>query len=162
MRFALPNKLWAVPCRKTVLLSVLFISELLLGAILWKRSQESIHFGFLIKNGNEYVIAWQRGEDFIKTQSCSSLGGALAFARDDLKLSASINPFPHSEVENVWFEDRFGKYLVLWTTGDMGALHHLTFRRRSDAVFFARAFRNGDYSPSPLGHSVYLRPIRAQ
>jgi len=145
------------------ILCVVLILEITLGSALWFIFRPKPVLGFLIKYGNEYLIAWKavRDPDF-NTRTYSKLSDAVAFANSELNLRISPVPMGKHEVENVWMEDRFGTYQVFWKTVDLDLLHRLTFNRRADAVFFANAFRRGDYTPSPFGHSILLKPVAAE
>ena len=134
--------------------------ELVLGAYVWQRSKPPAVLGFLIKNGSQFIVCWKDKMDGYERHEASSIDDALRFAREELKLSAAVNPFAEFELEHVWLQDRFGTTLVMWKTAGIDFLNQITFNRRSDAVFFASAFRQGSYSPSPFGHSVLLMPSK--
>jgi len=132
--------------------------EVVFGAFLWQRSKPGAVLGFLVKNGNQFTVCWKDTMDGYDRHDVASIDDALRFAREELKLSAAVNPFAEFELEHVWLQDRFGTTLVMWKTAGIQFLNQITFNKRSDALFFASAFRQGSYSPSPFGHSVLLMP----
>lgn len=141
-----------------MVLAVVVALEVLFTIFLWQRSKPGAVLGFLIKNGDHFTIAWRDTLHGYESQDVPTIEAALKFAREELKLSAAVNPLSEYELEHVWMQDRFGTYLVMWKSSGIQFLNQITFNRRADAMFFAAAFRQGSYSPSPFGHSVLLMP----
>ena len=114
--------------------------------------------GFLIKNGNSYVVAWRLSKSVYDSRKFSTLKEAVSFAKTDLNLSDSSHPTSNPNLEHLWVEQRFGDYALFWKTTGYRLLHRMTFQSPDDANFFADAFRRGHYTPSPFGHSLLLLP----
>jgi len=135
--------------------------ELMLGIFVWNHTKpRSVILGFLVKNGNSYVLAWKDEETGYESHSYPSLKDALQVAQGDLKLAPGHNPIIEQEVEHVWLDDRSGAYVLLWKTNNFSFLNQLTFQSHDDALFFENAFRRGSYTPSPFGHSVLFVPTK--
>lgn len=147
--------------RLFALLGILVIEAVFAG-YLWSRSKPGAVLGFLVKNGNHFTVAWRDSVAGYDSHDASPIDDALRFAKEELKLTAGINPFSEFELEHVWLEDRFGTTLVMWKTLGINFLNQITFNRKADALYFAAAFRQGSYSPSPFGHSILLTPVKAQ
>ena len=145
-----------------LVLCLLVALEFIFGAYLWRKSKPEAILGFLTKNGDHFTIAWRDTLKGYESHDALSIEDAMRFAREELHLSAAVNPISEFELEHVWTQDRFGTYLVMWKTHSINFLNQITFNRRSDAMFFAAAFRQGSYSPSPFGHSVLLLPKSAE
>ena len=144
---------------RTKVLVVVVMIELLLGGFIWSHSKnQSVVLGFLVKNGNRYVIAWKDEYTGYDSHSYSTLKEALHFVHDDLKLSPGRNPLVDEEVEFVWLQERFGAYVLMWKTLNFSFLNRLTFQNEADANYFEDAFKRGSYTPSPFGHSVLFVP----
>lgn len=144
---------------RVLILVVLF--ELVFGGFIWSRSApQSVVFGFLVKNGNRYVIGWKDEYTGLNSHTYGTLKEALHFLKDDLKLSRGRNPIVEQEVEFVWLQDRFGAYVLMWKTPNISFLNRLTFQSEADANYFEDAFKRGSYTPSPFGHSVLFLPTQ--
>lgn len=124
-------------------------------------AKERTNLGFLVKDGNDYVVAWKvplENQIQYRQEKFSSLNKALHFAKDSLLLDTGRNPISELEIEHLWVQDRFGMYQLLWKTNLAPILHRLSFSNSEEAKYFAAAFRRGSYSPSPFGHSILLLP----
>ena len=137
---------------------MLIALEFCFGVYLWKNTKPKVILGFLVKNGQEYVVAWKDDVNGYTTHSYRSLSDARRFAREELKLSEGINPVLDGSLERAWVQDRSGGFVVLWKTMTFRGLHQLTFNSWEDANYFMGALRQGFYTPSPYGHSILFLP----
>ncbi len=122
----------------------------------------NIPFGYLIKTGPNYLVAWRDPDIGLQSRNFSVLLDALQFADESLNLHVKTGSRPDIELEYLDLQDRFGGFVLLWKTFQVDFLNQITFQRKSDALYFAHAFRSGAYSPSPFGHSVLLVPTRLE
>jgi len=144
------------------LLLVILGFQAFVGAYLWQSTQlPQVTLGFLSERQGHFVLAWKEGNTEMQTLEYPTLEGALAFASDHLRLTFGHNFHPGSSPENVWIQDRFGNPVVFWKTEASEKLFQMTFQSKTDAVYFARAFRQGAYTPSLIGHAIYLVPTSA-
>lgn len=143
--------------RKLVYLLLLIGLEVALAHHFLPRSR--VQYGFLVKNGDLYVLIWKGEDNAFHSVSYPSLRGAVAFA-GTLDLETGRNPSMTDDLERIWMQDRAGSYVMFWKTLKMEYLNQLTFHRRADADFFMRAFQSGSYSTSPFGHSIFLHAAK--
>lgn len=123
------------------------------------RSPKPITLGFLSRTGKEYKVVWREPGEGILERSFSELSRAIQFAKNTLNLRVGRNPKLDWELEYLDVQDRYGGYVLLWKTFEVNFLFQMTFQNQKDALYFAKAFREGSYSPSPVGHSILLLPI---
>lgn len=123
------------------------------------RSPERVPLGFLSRSGKEYRVVWREPGEGIVERNFSALSGAIQFAEDTLNLRVGRNPKLDWELEYLDLQDRYGAYVLLWKMFEINFLFQMTFQNHKDALYFAKAFREGSYSPSPVGHSILLLPI---
>jgi len=140
-----------------LLISLIFLQTALAAWLVHKQPNQ-VNLGYLVKSKNEFIVAWKGNYSTYQYLSFGSLQDALNFARKDLGLKTATNPVRDLELEHVWLEDRFGAFSLLWKTTKLNFLHQLTFQNERVAEYFAQAFRQGAYAPSPFGHSILLLP----
>jgi hypothetical protein len=142
--------------KKLIGLFVIIVVEIFLGTFLWSNTKHQATSGYIVKNGNSYVLLWKNKDNTLEEKKYAFLHEALQFAQKDLGLQMGSNPNFTGNVEGVWEREDIGKHMVFWKTSDINILHRLTFRRATEAKYFADAFKRGAYSTSPLGHSIFL------
>jgi len=112
--------------------------------------------GALSKNGNHYVLRWENSDQSVGIKTFESPLSAIDFAETNLKLRPGSNSKFYDSLENLWVRREMGKQVVFWKTFGFDKVHRMTFTNESHARFFESSFRGGAYSPSPIGHAVYL------
>jgi len=147
---------------KLTILLVLVLLEGALVAHLLHLGQSRVPFGFLVKNGDAYILFWKTDDQHYQSKVYPALRPAVEYAQNRLKLEAGHNPFMEDDLERLWMQDRKGAYVMFWKMSHIQFLNQLTFHRRSEADFYAREFRAGNYTTSPFGHSIFLRPASAE
>src|SRR5437868_5346952 len=91
----------SAPGRKRILMLLTVIAiEGVAGLFFWSRLGHHIILGFLVKQGNEYVVAW-KDENGYESASYPSLNEAREFVHNHLGLSVASNPVPDHEVEHI-------------------------------------------------------------
>lgn len=149
--------------RRKLLLVFLFVEVILLGSVAYTYRQSiPPDSGFLVKNGDRYVIAWIESSKEYLYMDFGNLSEALNFAKNVLNLEANGRNFGRHSMEYIEIKDRFGAFVLVWKTAEIDFLNQLTFYSQNDAHYFLSAFKKGSYSTSPFGHSVILRPISPQ
>lgn len=144
---------------KIVAVLLILIIEAGLAWFVWTHSKPSARLGYIVKNGNSYILFWRDENLAPVVKNYAYLHEALNFAEEELNLRMGVNPQFDGSVEGVWERQDVGKHLIFWKTSELNVLHRLTFRRVTEAKLFARAFKSGAYSPSPYGHSIFLAPL---
>lgn len=143
---------------KKIAILLFLVVELAVGAFYWHKSEPVATQGFLIKNGNAYIVLWKNKDRTMESMRYDSLKAALEFADQELEMAIGPNPTTQDSAQQVWMREDFGKQLVFWQTENVAELHRLTFRQAWEANIFATAFKTGAYSTSPYGHSISLIP----
>lgn len=143
--------------RKLLYLAVLIALEITLVVHLWGQ-QNRVPFGFLVKNGDVYVLIWKNDAHEYQTSIYPNLNEAMTYAINELNLQVGHNPLMEDELERLWVQDRQGVTVMFWKTSKLEYLNQMTFHRRAEADYYMKAFRTGSYTPSPFGHSIFLRP----
>jgi hypothetical protein len=144
--------------KKVWLLLTLLLIEAVAGYSLWRSQTPTNRFGYVIKNGDLYIVLWRTTQDEIRTSEYTTLTEALKFARKNLRLNVAGGP--NSKVlEHLWVRNDVGRSILYWKTLDEGYVNRLTFKKESEALLFRQAFLEGAYSTSPIGHSISLMPL---
>ena len=159
MRFLLKKRsTWLERCGAAVVLSLF---SFVVGRFAWTHSEPKPQHGFLIKHGNQYVVAWKPGEFPVEMATHESLADAVRFARNELKLHSGYNPRTSLNVEHAWLRSDNGQFRLYWKSWEFPNLNRLTFQNERDALYFYNAFRSGAYTGSPIGHAIALVPVQA-
>ncbi len=133
--------------------------QVFVGGLLWQSGQTSpALMGFLSERHGHFVLGWTDQVEGLKFVEYSTLGEALNFAGTNLKLTTGHTPRADLTPEAVWIQERFGNPVVFWKIDANKDLFQMTFESKTDALYFANAFRRGSYTPSPIGHSILLIP----
>ena len=141
-----------------LLLTILGI-QIFVGAYLWQTTQTPrALMGFLSERKGHFILAWKEELSDLQVREYATLSGALSFASEQLSLKAGHTPRADLTPESVWINERFGNPVVFWKTDASPRLFQMTFQAKKDADFFAKAFREGSYTPSPIGHAILLTP----
>lgn len=145
----------------TKLLSLigLISAQVWLGAYLWDQWEPKTLKGALAKEGSAYVLRWLNDDKTVGVKSFSSPLLAMVFAQKELLLVPGENPRLTDSLEHVWLRKEMGKQVMLWKTLAGQQVHRLTFQNEQHANLFVASFKQGAYSPSPLGHAIYLVPF---
>lgn len=142
--------------------AVLFLAafEVSVGIYFWDHTKPSTLNGYLIKNGDAYVVLWKNDWNEDLLSSHASISDALRFAEKDLGLHISQTAEGNPALEHMWLRSDIGKTVLYWKTLEVEFLNRLTFKKESDALLFERIFRSGGYTPSPYGHAISLMPFK--
>lgn len=140
-----------------LVLLVLVIGEAVLIGSIWKATEPVTVRGALSKHGPHYVLRWENSDKTSETKIFSSPIEAIEFAKAYLSLAPGNNPRFEDSLENLWVRKEMGRKLVYWKTLNYTGVHRLTFDNESHAKFFESSFKAGAYSPSPIGHAIYLK-----
>jgi len=116
--------------------------------------------GYLVKNGKQYIVFWVNDERQQAMLALDNLESAMSFMRDELNLDFATSAIEHPSVEAVWTKNSIGNVSLYWKTVDSDFLNRLTFASHKEAEIFRDLFSRGAYSPSPIGHSLALRPSK--
>jgi len=143
---------------KVFVLVALISVELFVGLKLISESKTKALKGALAKEGPKYVLRWLNDDKTVETKIFKSPLMAMAFAQSELQLVPGQNPLLENRVEHVWLRKEMGKQVMLWKTVNWASVNRLTFQNEQHANLFVSAFKQGAYSPSPLGHAIYLIP----
>jgi hypothetical protein len=146
--------------RRLITLLILIGVEIACSAYMWDRIQPQVSIGFLSKNGNEFILGWRESGNQFQYQAWPTVASALHYARENLHLIQGRTLRPDLTVENVWTDEQFGNYVVKWKTESLPEIHQMSFQNDAEAETFAQAFRAGSYTPSPVGHSILLLPMK--
>ena len=140
-------------------LSLLFltIAEAGLVAYVWKMTEPVATRGALSKHGDVYIVRWENSDQTSEVKTFRSPEQAIEFAKVHLGLEPGANPRFNDSLENLWVREDMGKKMVFWKTLNLEMVHRLTFDNKHHAKTFESNFRKGAYSPSPIGHSIYLK-----
>lgn len=123
-------------------------------------TQFNVQKGFLVKDGKQYLVFWIDDERQQSIKTLPSLKEAISFAKTDLGLRIATDTLDHFPVESIWMKHNIEGYSVYWRPINTGFLNRLTFTSLDEAENFKDWFRRGAYSPSPIGHSLALIPIK--
>lgn len=147
--------------RSGLLLFCLLVINLLLVGYVKLESRVFAQKAFLSKHGEKFVIAYKDRDENVEMFSFNSLKQALEYLNVNLRVrvvpSLASLDYP---IEHVWVRKDIGKSVLYWKFSGNEFLNKLTFQDERDAEFFAHAIRTGAYSPSPLGHSISLMPMK--
>ncbi len=144
------------PRKKTLFLSSIKLLSLV-GLFILGFSQEAKTLrGALSKSGSHYVLRWENSDQTVGIKIFESPLSAMDFAENNLKLRPGPNSKFSDTLENLWVRREMGKQVVFWKTFGYDKVHRMTFTNESHASFFESSFKGGAYSPSPIGHAVYL------
>jgi hypothetical protein len=146
--------------RHAVTLLILISVEIACSAYMWDQTQSEVTIGFLSKNGNQFVLGWRESGSQIQVTAWPSASLALRYAREKLHLTQGRSLRPDLALENVWTDKQFGNYVLLWKSESLPEIHQMSFQNYAEAETFADAFRSGSYTPSPVGHSILLVPMK--
>lgn len=146
-----------LPSLGKLLLIILTVGEIALVGYLWKMTAPLATRGALSKNGNTYVLRWENSDRTSEVKMFSSPGEAIEFAKVNLNLEPGTNPRFDDSLETLWVREEMGKKQVFWKTWQLTMVHRLTFENKNHARVFETLFRKGAYSPSPIGHAIYLK-----
>jgi len=124
---------------------------------LLKSSENRALKGALSKEGKQYVVRWLNEDKTVGFRNFESPLFAMAFAQGELGLIPGKNPVFDDQLEHVWLRKEMGKQVMLWKTARWDQVHRLTFQNEQHARLFLAAFKQGAYSPSPLGHAIHLK-----
>jgi len=116
--------------------------------------------GYLVKDGTKFIIFWQNDQKEHGVVALEGLQPALKFAHDELELEVGSMPLDLHPIESLWLKTNVSSYSVYWKTLDSAFLNRLTFASKEDAKAYQEFMRLGAYSPSPIGHSLALLPIK--
>lgn len=155
-RTSAPVRHWRVPAWAMVLVLALEIAAIYRVFKPDVRSER----GYLIKLGQTYVLGWREDTGVSHQVSYDNLRAALNFARDELKLLPGRNPMLVDELEHLWTRTGAEGEILYFKTTQNTFLNRMTFASVDDARTFQRIFKQGAYSPSPLGHAINLVPFQ--
>ncbi|MFM8270646.1 MAG: hypothetical protein ACKN9V_10705 [Pseudomonadota bacterium] len=146
---------------KLFLLAFIIGEGFVLGLI-WKQTEPITMKAALSKEGAHYILRWVNTDQTITVKIFKSPIEAIAFAKDQLNLSPGANPNLSDSLENIWTRKEIGKEVIFWKTMNFNRVHRLTFDNENHARSFIQAFKQGAYSPSPIGHAIYFIRASAQ
>lgn len=129
----------------------------------WSSSRgiySKVQQGYLVKDGTKYIIFWQNNQKEQGIVALDCLQSALKFAHDELELEVASLPLAQHPLESLWLQANVYNYSVYWKTLDSGFLNRLTFASKDDAKVYQEFMKKGAYTPSPIGHSLALLPIK--
>jgi len=138
------------------LLLLLTIGEIALIGHVWKATEPESVRAALSKEGSRYILRWVNTDQSVDIKVFSSPIEALDFAKSELSLLPGSNPNFNDSLENVWVREEMGRRMIFWKTWGLDMVHRLTFQDETHAAVFENAFKKGAYSPSPIGHAIYL------
>jgi len=105
------------------------------------------------------LVIWKESEPKYWQRIFGTLSDALEFSENTLDLTNLRNSQMASSLERLWVDDRSGRFVLSWKTHHLAHLNQWTFDSAHDVRFFAQAFKNGGYTPSPFGHALILVPF---
>ncbi|NBX81942.1 hypothetical protein EBQ90_02505 [bacterium] len=138
------------------LLLMLTIGEIGLIGFVWKSTEPESLRAALSKEGTRYILRWENTDHSVEFKTFSSPIEALEFAQQELSLRPGVNPKFNDSLENLWVRNDMGRRMIFWKTWGFDMVHRLTFKDEAHAAVFENAFKKGAYSPSPIGHAIYL------
>jgi len=144
------------------LLIGLILSEVFLVRFIWKQTEPVTVRAALSKEGQHYVLRWVNTDQTVEVKIFSSPIQAVVFAKEQLNLKPGVNPNFNDSIENIWTRKEMGKEIVFWKTMNLDMVHRLTFLDEHHARAFVSAFKQGAYSPSPIGHAIHFVKASAQ
>ncbi len=143
-----------------IVLTLLAVNLVLVGYVKLE-SRIFAQKAFLSKHGDKFVIAYKDRDENVEMYSFEKLSQALEYLNVNLRVhvvpSLASLDYP---IEYVWVRKDVGKTVLYWKFSGNEELNRITFHNEADAEFFANAIRSGAYSPSPLGHSISLMPVK--
>ena len=120
----------------------------------------SANKGFVVKNGRMYIVFWIDEERKQTSTVLNSLKAAVDFAHDELQLEVVGAPLNYHPLESIWARNNLNGFAVYWKTFSSQYINRLTFNSIEEATSFESYLKMGAYSPSPIGHSLALLPIK--
>lgn len=115
--------------------------------------------GYLVKSGNEYLVAWRTHDDNqLRAYRFANLPEALEHARR-LKLRPGRTQ-PSIAFQRLWLKKAGAGVEMHWKTPRSHLANRLTFHSAVDAKYFFDSFEFGAYTFSPFGHAILLLPRR--
>lgn len=128
------------------------------GWCMFKPVRDHVDFGYVVKQGNHYLVYWKTDvkEQFVVEQS--DLKSALKFAKDELELECATDRLAIYPLEVNWIKPSLGGFTFYWKTINTDFFNRLTFNSHDEAYLFQELVKSGAYSPSPIGHSLALFP----
>lgn len=125
-------------------------------AFLLSLPSDLMESAFLVKIGEQYSLVSLTSEGKIRAEVYASLPAAqAAMAAAGLEVTATHRSA--LALEKLWAVEQGQRTVVYWKLRARGYLQRLSFQNREDAHFFLAAIQSGAYSPSPHGHSLFLR-----
>jgi hypothetical protein len=146
---------------KFPILLLLILEVVVIGG--WSSSRclyPRVQRGYLVKDGAKFIVFWQNDQKEQGIVALDGLQSALKFAHDELDLEVASSPLSQHPLESLWLQANVYNYSVYWKTLDSVFLNRLTFASKEDAKVYQEFMRLGAYSPSPIGHSLALLPIK--
>ncbi len=129
----------------------------------WTSSSRPLYHaekGYLVKNGKQYIVFWLNDEKQQSMVSLEKLSDALRFIHDELELEVATDRLTFHPLEVLWVKNNIDNYYLYWKTSNSQFLNRLTFVSQDEVDVFHNLFKRGAYTPSPIGHSVALAPIK--
>ncbi|MFM8316283.1 MAG: hypothetical protein ACKOA8_18550, partial [Deltaproteobacteria bacterium] len=142
-------------------LLLLFVFEVV-AVVSWSSYKPKIyaHKGFVVKNGKSYIVFWIDDERKQASTVLNSLKAAVDFAHDELQLEVVGAPLNYHPIESIWARNNINGFAIYWKTFSSQWINRLTFNSIEEANSFESYLKMGAYSPSPIGHSLALLPIK--
>ncbi len=138
-------------------LLIVGVSEALITLDMDRRWPASL--GYLVKSGNEYLVAWRTYDDNqLRAYRFANLAEALEHGRR-LKLRPGRTQ-PSIRFQRLWLKKTASGVEMHWKTPRSHLSNRLTFRNATDAKYFFDSFEFGAYTFSPFGHAILLLPRR--
>jgi hypothetical protein len=131
--------------------------------VAWSSSQgfyPKAQKGYLVKDGTKFIIFWQNDQKEHGVVALEGLQPALKFAHDELELEVGSMPLDLHPLESLWLKANVSSYSIYWKTLDSAFLNRLTFASKDDAKVYQEFIQRGAYTPSPIGHSLALFPLK--
>lgn len=144
-----------------IIIALLFFDLFLVGYVKLE-SKIVAQKAFLAKHGEKFVVAYKDRDENVGVLAFDSLEEALRNLKElRLEMTPSLASF-NFPMEHAWLRKDIGKTVLYWKFSGREDLNKITFQSEKDAEFFASAFKQGAYSPSPLGHSLYFLPTKTK
>lgn len=149
----------SLPFRVFFIFSALLI-EIFYCIFLWCISTPQIKYAYLIKDGPKYTILWKLDGSY-ESQTYENLFEAVNFLKNN-GLTLHKGELVNFDIEYLTLGETRGYYELKWKLSNFKFLHRLSFKDKSEALYFERAIKQGAYSPSPFGHSIlFLLPKKS-
>ena len=144
---------------KWLAVSLIVAIEVIFGAVVWMRTKPIVQDGFIVKVGRQYIVMWKDMNQTPGVKVTASLDEAVSYAGKELQLKVGQNGMSPHPLEHLWMKSGLGEYTLYWKTFKVPFLNQLTFNSESEAKYYEKTFKEGGYSPSPIGHAITLVPI---